>query len=120
VPPAVWDARDAQVVRTYLDRALNGEHSDTGGLVWALGHREIAAWAAGRFAQRHRFAAGPSRAAGDPVGRPYQASSDPAQLVPGLGPAAGAASSSRPRPCSGSGTSWPLPPWRRATPRHRR
>jgi hypothetical protein len=91
VPPAVWDTRDPQVVRAYLDGARDGDNYDTGGLVWALGHRQIAAWAAGRFALHHRLALGPSRAAGDTVGWPYQAFVDPYLLAQGVGPVEGEA-----------------------------
>ena len=56
-----------------------------------MGHRQIAAWAAARFAQRHRFAAGQHRAAGGTVGWPYREFVDPFQLVPGVGPTVGAA-----------------------------
>jgi len=89
VPPAVWDTRDPQVVRTYLDGALNGDHYDTGGLVWAMGHRQIAAWAAARFAQHHRYAVGPPRPAGDTVGWPYREYADPFQFVRGFSPTEG-------------------------------
>jgi len=89
VPAAVRDARDPQVVRNYLDGTLNGDHYDTGGLVWAMGHRQIAAWAAARFAQHHRFAVGPPRAAGDTVGWPYREYADPFQFVRGFSPTEG-------------------------------
>jgi hypothetical protein len=89
VPAAVWDTRDPQVVRDYLDGARDGDHYDTGGLVWALGHRQIAAWAAGRFALHHRFALGRYRAAGDTVGWPYRAFAGPSLLAQGVGPVEG-------------------------------
>ena len=92
VPAAVWDTRDPQVVRAYLEGAHAGhgeERYDIGGLAWALGHRQLAAWAAARFAQHHRFAAGPYRAAGDAVGWPYREFVDPYQRAPGVGPAEG-------------------------------
>jgi hypothetical protein len=91
VPAAVWDTRDPQVVRAFLDGSRNGDDYDTGGLVWAMGHRQIAAWAAGRFAQHHRFEVGPTRAAGDTLGWPYREFVDPYQLAPGVGPAEGEA-----------------------------
>ena len=88
VPPAVWDTRDPQVVRAYLEGA-SSSHDDAPGLVWVTGRPEIAAWAAVRFAQHHRFAAGPYRAAGDTVGWSYREFVDPFQLLPGVSPAEG-------------------------------
>ena len=85
----MWDTRDPQVVRAYLDGAHDGDDYDTGGLVWVTGHQQIAAWAAARFAQHHRFAVGPHRAAGDTVGWPYREFVDPFQRVPGVGPTEG-------------------------------
>jgi hypothetical protein len=89
VPAAVWDTRDPLVVRDYLDASNDGAAADTHGLTWVTGRQEIAAWAAVAFAHRHRFAAGPSRAAGDTVGWPYRAFADPFQLLPGVGPTEG-------------------------------
>ena len=48
VPAAVWDTRDPQVVRAYLDGAHEGLGYDTGDLVWMTGHQEIATWAPSR------------------------------------------------------------------------
>jgi ketosteroid isomerase-like protein len=88
VPPHVWDARDPAVVRAYLDEVShNGD--DPGRLVWVTGHPEIAAWAAARFAERHRYAPGPSRAAGETVRWAYREFVDPFQLTPGISPAEG-------------------------------
>ena len=42
VPPEVWDTRDPQVVRSYLDGAHDGLGYDAGGLVWVTGRQEIA------------------------------------------------------------------------------
>jgi MYXO-CTERM domain-containing protein len=89
VPPAVWDTRDPRVARAYLEDSLFGEAYDTHGFAWASGHRQIAAWAAARFAQHHRFAAGPYHAAGETVGWPYREFTDPYQLLPGVGPLEG-------------------------------
>ena len=89
VPAAVWDTRDPQVVRAYLDGAHEGLGYDTGDLVWMTGHQEIATWAAEHFARHHRFAAGPPRAAGDTVSWPYREFADPYQLVPGFSPTEG-------------------------------
>jgi hypothetical protein len=89
VPAAVWDTRDPQVVRTYLDGAHEGLGYDTGNLVWMTGHQEIAMWAVEHFARHHRFAAGPPRAAGDTVVWPYREYTDPYQLVPGFSPTEG-------------------------------
>jgi ketosteroid isomerase-like protein len=91
VPPAVWDSRDPRVVQNYLDTASDSPNSDPSNLVWVAGHPQIAAWAAARFAQQHRFAAGPYHAAGDTVGWPYREFADPWQLVPGIGPVEGEA-----------------------------
>ena len=97
VPPVVWDTRDPQVVRAYQDDA-GRSHDDASssrdfvaGLVWVTGRAEIAVWAAGRFAQHSRLAAGPYRAAGDAVGWSYREFVDPFQRVPGVGPAEGEA-----------------------------
>jgi hypothetical protein len=68
VPPDVWDTHDPQVVRTYLDDAHGGDTYDPGGLAWAMGPQQIAAWAAARFARHPRVAADPPRVAGDTVG----------------------------------------------------
>jgi hypothetical protein len=89
VPPHVWDARDPQVVRAYLDGSNYGDSFDAGGLTWAMGHRQIAAWAAARFARNHRFAVGPYGAAGDTVGWSHREFIDPFQLAPGIGPTDG-------------------------------
>ena len=89
VPPAVWDTRDSRVVVKYLEDSHYGAIYDTGGLVWAMGHRQIAAWAAARFAQHHRYAVGPPRAAGDTVGWPYREYADPFQFVRGFSPTEG-------------------------------
>ena len=91
VPPAVWDTRDPQVVRAYLDDSLYGEAYDTSGLAWVTGHPQIAAWAAARFAQRHRFATDQHRAAGDTVGWRYREFVDPFQRAPGVSPTEGSA-----------------------------
>jgi len=91
VPAAVWDTRDPQVVRAYHDTAQATAHEDPETFLWVTGHPAIAAWAAGRFAQHHRFAAGPYRAAGDTVRWPYREFVDPFQLAPGVAPAEGEA-----------------------------
>jgi len=88
VPPHVWDTRDSAVVRAYLE-AVNDGDADAGGLVWMTGRQEIAAWAAARFPQRHRYAAGPRRAAGGTVRWPYREFVDPFQRTPGISPAEG-------------------------------
>ena len=74
---------------TYLDGSRQRRRYDPSGLVWVTGQQQIAAWAAARFAQHHRFAVGPHRAAGDTVGWPYREFVDPFQLAPGVGPARG-------------------------------
>ena len=94
VPPAVWDTRDPQVVRDYLEGAHDAHDgsrtgSTPGHLVWVTGHQEIAAWAALAFARRHRIAVGLPRAAGDTAGWPYREFADPYQLLPGVGPTEG-------------------------------
>jgi hypothetical protein len=53
------------------------------------GRQEIAAWAAARFTQHHRYVVGPHRAAGDTVRWRYREFVDPFQLVPGLSPTEG-------------------------------
>jgi MYXO-CTERM domain-containing protein len=89
VPPAVWDTGDPRVARAYLDDSRFGEAYDTHGFAWASGRRQIAAWAAARFAQHHRFAAGPYHATGETAGWPYREFMDPYQLLPGVGPLEG-------------------------------
>jgi MYXO-CTERM domain-containing protein len=89
VPPHVWDTRDPQVVRAYLAAATDGDDYSTGGLVWAAGRPWIAAWASAAFGRRHRFAVGPSRAAGDTVRWRYHEFVDPYQLAPAMRPAEG-------------------------------
>ena len=115
VPPEVWDTRDPQVVRAYLEDSDYGDAYDAGGLAWARGHQQIAAWAAAHFARHQRLAAEQPRAAGDTVGWQYREFVDPLQGLPGVGPlegtrrrwctAAGSRGSpwsGRPPPCSGS------------------
>ena len=75
--------------RTTWTLASDGANSDPSNLVWVAGHPQIAAWAAARFAQQHRFAAGPYHAAGDTVGWPYREFVDPYQRLPGVGPLEG-------------------------------
>jgi hypothetical protein len=91
VPPAVSDTRDPRVVRDFLDDSHDGDNYDTGGLSWAMGRGQIAAWAAARFAQHHRFAAGQHRAAGDTVVWQHREYVDPFQRLPGVGPIEGTA-----------------------------
>jgi hypothetical protein len=91
VPPAVWDTRDPRVVHAYLEGSHDGEAYDTSGFAWASGHRQIAAWAAARFAQHQRLAAARYRAAGGTVGWQYQEFDDPFQGLPGVGPLEGTA-----------------------------
>jgi ketosteroid isomerase-like protein len=91
VPPAVWDTRDPQVVRAYLEDSGDGLNYNPSALVWVTGHQEIAAWAAAAFAHRHRFAATQFRAAGDTVRWRYREFVDPYQLAPGVSPAEGEA-----------------------------
>jgi hypothetical protein len=91
VPPAVWDTSDPQVVRAYLEGSHDGEAYDPSGFAWASGHRQIAAWAAARFAQHQRLAAARYRAAGGTVGWRYREFDDPFQGLPGVGPLEGAA-----------------------------
>jgi len=90
VPPAVWNSRDPQTLQAYLDGS-HGDLTDPQVLTWALGQREIAAWAAARFAQHHRCAAGPYRAAGDTARWPYQEFIAPSPFLPGVGPLEGEA-----------------------------
>jgi ketosteroid isomerase-like protein len=89
VPPHVWDTRDRQVVRAYLEVPRGGRDDVPSPFVWVTGHQEIAAWAAARFALRHRYAVGPPCAIGDTVGWPYREFIDPFQLAPGFGPSEG-------------------------------
>jgi hypothetical protein len=91
VPLAVWDSRDPQVVREYLDGAHDGDNYDTGGLAWASGPWQIAAWAAPRFAAHHRFETQQHRAVGDTVTWHYREFVDPFQRTPGVGPIEGTA-----------------------------
>jgi len=91
VPAAVWDTRDPQVVRGYLDGSYQGETYDTGGLVWLTGRPEIAAWAAAAFARHHRYTVGQHRVAGDTVGWRYREFVDPYQVTPGVSAAEGTA-----------------------------
>jgi hypothetical protein len=91
VPPAVWDTRDPRVVRDFLEDSHDGDAYDTGGLSWAMGHRQIAVWAAARFAQHHRFESARRRVASDPVGWRYREFVDPFQRLPGVGPIEGIA-----------------------------
>jgi hypothetical protein len=86
VPPEVWETRDPQVVRAYLEGSHDGDNYDTHGFAWVTGRPAIAAWAAARFAQHHRFQAGPYRSAGDTVRWPYQEFVDPFQHTPGASP----------------------------------
>ena len=88
VPPHVWDARDPAVVRAYLDE-VSHSGDDPGRLVWVTGHPEIAAWAAARFAERHRYAPDPPRGAGETVRWAYREFVDPFQGTPGISPAEG-------------------------------
>jgi ketosteroid isomerase-like protein len=89
VPAHVWDVRDPQVVRAYLDDAPESRNYDACALVWVTGRRQIAAWAAARFARRDRFVAGPYRPTGDTVNWSYQAIDDLAQRLLGVGPLEG-------------------------------
>jgi hypothetical protein len=87
----VWDTRDPQVVRAYLILAPGGDTDDPSAFQWVTGRPQIAAWAAARFAQRHHYAVGAYRAAGDTVAWPYQEFVDPVQRLPGVGPVEGTA-----------------------------
>ena len=89
VPPHVWDTRDRQVVRAYLEVPRESRDDVPSPFVWVTGHQEIAAWAAARFALRHRYAVGPYHAAGDTVGWAYREFIDPYQLAPGFSPSEG-------------------------------
>jgi hypothetical protein len=89
VPPHVWGTRDPQVALAHLDGAADRGSYDPDGFAWVTGRPQIAAWAAVAFAHRHRYVAGPYRAAGDTVGWPYRAFADPYQLLPGVGPTDG-------------------------------
>jgi hypothetical protein len=91
VPAAVWDTRDPHVVRAYLEGSHDGDNYDTGGLVWVTGHQQIAAWAAARFAQHHRFESARPREAGDLVVWQYREFVDPFQRTPGVAPIEGSA-----------------------------
>jgi hypothetical protein len=91
VPPEVWDSRDAGVVRRYLEDSHDGDAYDTGGLTWASGQEEIAAWAAARWARHARFVVVGYRAVGDTVVWRYQEFVDPFQRTPGIGPIEGTA-----------------------------
>jgi MYXO-CTERM domain-containing protein len=86
VPPEVWETREPQVVRAYLEGSHDGDNYDTHGFAWVTGRPAIAAWAAARFAQHHRFQAGPYRGAGDTVSWRYQEFVDPFQRTPGASP----------------------------------
>jgi hypothetical protein len=88
VPAGVWDTRDPAVVRAYQEE--DGRRgADSPGPVWVIGHQEIAAWAAARFAQRHRYAVGPYRATGETVAWSYREFADLFQVTPGVGPLEG-------------------------------
>ena len=89
VPPHVWDTRDRQVVRAYLEVPRESRDDVPSPFVWVTGHQEIAAWAAARFALRHRYAVGPYHAAGDTEGWAYREFIDPYQLAPGFSPSEG-------------------------------
>jgi hypothetical protein len=92
VPLAVWDTRDPQVVRDFLEGSQgsnDGSSSDTHGLHWITGHQDIAAWAAARFAQQHRYATDQHRAVGATVDWRYREFLDPYQFLPGVGPLEG-------------------------------
>lgn len=91
VPADVWDTRDPRVVRAYLDGPSDPHDDHSGALTWMMGHRQIAAWAAGSFARHSRLVADPYRAAGDTVGWSYQEFADPFQQIPGVGPVEGEA-----------------------------
>lgn len=77
VPPAVWDSRDPKVAHAYLAGAGTGDHDNPGGLVWASGPPALATWAAARFAQGRRAAAGQYCTAGGTVAWQYQQFSGP-------------------------------------------
>ena len=103
------------------------------GLVWAIGHRQIAAWAAARLRAPPPLRGRPDRAPGDTVGWPYREFVDPFQRRAGLRPGRGrrrrrwcaaagsrcSASSSRPRPCSGGERGGRVPPGRATRPARR-
>jgi len=89
VPPEVWDTRERQVVRAYLEVPRESRDDVPSPFVWVTGHQEIAAWAAARFALRHRYAVGPYHAAGDTVGWAYREFIDPFQLAPDFSPSEG-------------------------------
>ena len=89
VPAHVWDTRDPQVVRAYLDDPPERRDYDASAFVWRTGRPQIAAWAAARFARRDRFVVGPYRVTGDTVRWSYQAFDDLAQRLSGVGPLEG-------------------------------
>jgi len=89
VPAAVWDARDPQVVRAYLDGAHDGDSYATNGFVWATGPQPLAAWVAARFARDHRVVPDSLRVTGDTVAWRYQELLDPLQVPLGLAPLEG-------------------------------
>jgi len=86
VPAAVWDTRDPEVVRAYLDRAHDGDSYATNGFSWATGPQQLAAWVAARFARDHRIVADSLRAAGDTLAWRYRELLDPLQVALGLAP----------------------------------
>jgi hypothetical protein len=89
VPAAVWDTRDPQVVRAYLDGAHDGDDYATNGFSWATGHQQIAAWVAARFARSHRLVPDSLRVTGDTVAWRYQELLDAVQVALGIAPLEG-------------------------------
>jgi MYXO-CTERM domain-containing protein len=91
VPPAVWDTPDPHIVATYLEDSHDGDNYDTGGLTWAMGPQQIAAWAAERFARHQHLVTAQPRATGSTVEWQYRDLSDPFQRTPGVDPLEGTA-----------------------------
>jgi hypothetical protein len=89
VPAAVWDTRDPEVARGYLDRAHDGDSYATNGFAWATGPQQLAAWVAARFARDHRIVPDSLRVAGDAVAWRYRELLDAAQVALGIAPLEG-------------------------------
>ena len=89
VPAAVWDTRNPQVARSYLDGVHDGDGYATNGFSWTTGHQQLAAWVAARFARNHRLVPDSLRVTGDAVAWRYQERVDPLQVALGVVPLEG-------------------------------
>ena len=92
VPAAVWDTRDPQVVRAYQEEiSFTADPDPEAAVLVLIGQPQIAAWAAARFGEGHRMAAGPYYADGDTVRWAYREFVEPFAVLPGGGPLEGEA-----------------------------